>query len=443
MVMRNVVRAGLAGLALVSAAVGAGAQAPAPLPVSAAKNGFTPEQVREIRDRYSYLEVISAGDVSLFHFLNLNIWLPTAKVARSGEVVPLKTATNSSFAATRIKGAGPTLEAYLASPVSRAQGMVVVHNGRIVLEQYPGMRESDSHVWMSVTKTTVSLVVRLLAERGRIDVNQPIDAYMPELKGTAWQGTRVQDVLDMASGMDVVETQANRENPRSFITRYNLAASGEANADGVKESQFEVIRTAPRMRPAGQSFDYSSVNTTMLALLAERVENKPWNEIFQERVWSKMTTEGDAMVALAPDSTPQSHGLFASRLRDLARYGMLYTPSWSKASRERIVTDDYIRTIQTVGRKGIFSGGEIGEAMKKVYFPSDPPNANAWQWDGIWDDGDFYKGGVYGQGLYVSPRHDLVIVWFSTVGKSDLPDFARQIANDLTLRDAGKRKRAN
>jgi CubicO group peptidase (beta-lactamase class C family) len=137
---------------------------------------------------------------------------------------------------------------------------------------------------------------------------------------------------------------------------------------------------------------------------------------------------------LAPDSTPQAHGLVATRLRDLARYGMLYTPSWKHAARERIVSDAYLRSIQTGGRKKIFGGGEIGDAMKTLYFPSDPPNANGWQWDGIWDDGDFYKGGVYGQGLYVSPRHDLVIVWFSTGMKSDLPDFARQIANDLSKR---------
>jgi CubicO group peptidase (beta-lactamase class C family) len=406
----------------------------APLPVSVARNGFTPEQARSLRDRYSYVEVISAGDVSMFHFLNLNVWLPTAQIARTGNVVPLRVEPDPRFGATRIKGAGPTLNDYLVSPASRAQGMVVVHRGRVVLEQYPGMRDTDSHVWMSTAKTTASLVVRLLAEQGRIDVKQPIDTYMQALKGTAWEGTRVQDVLDMASGMDVVETQKNRENPRSLITRYNLAASGEANADGVKECQFEVVRTAKRLRPAGEVFDYSSVNTTLLALLAEAVENKRWSDIFQERVWSKMTVEGDMLVALAPDSTPQSHGLVATRLRDLARYGMLYTPSWMRAARERIVSEAYLRSIQTGGRKNIFGGGEIGDAMKTLYFPSDPPNANSWQWDGIWDDGDFYKGGVYGQGLYVSPRHDLVVVWFSTVMKSDLPDYARQIANDLSRR---------
>jgi hypothetical protein len=227
----------------------------APLPVSVARNGFTPEQARSLRDRYSYVEVISAGDVSMFHFLNLNVWLPTAQIARTGNVVPLRVEPDPRFGATRIKGAGPTLNDYLVSPASRAQGMVVVHRGRVVLEQYPGMRDTDSHVWMSTAKTTASLVVRLLAEQGRIDVKQPIDTYMQALKGTAWEGTRVQDVLDMASGMDVVETQKNRENPRSLITRYNLAASGEANADGVKECQFEVVRTAKRLRPAGEVFD--------------------------------------------------------------------------------------------------------------------------------------------------------------------------------------------
>jgi CubicO group peptidase (beta-lactamase class C family) len=306
--------------------------------------------------------------------------------------------------------------------------MVVVHRGRIVFEDYPGMRPFDYHVWMSTAKTTTSLVVRLLAEAGKIDVARPIEGYMPALRGTEWAGTSVLDVLDMASGMDIVETQANREKPRSAITRYNLAASGEPNADGRKEEMFEVVRSAKRLRPAGQAFDYSSMNTTLLVLLAEAVENKRWHEIFQERVWAKMTAEGDLQVAYAPDGTALAHGLVASRLRDMALYGLLYTPSWDKAARERVVSAAYVREIQTGGRKDIFMKGEIGAAMQKVHFPNDPPTANHWQWDGVWDDGDFYKGGVFGQGLYVSPARDLVAVWFSTAMSSDLTQYARQIA---------------
>ena len=153
------------------------------------------------------------------------------------------------------------------------------------------------------------------------------------------------------------------------------------------------------------------MNTTLLALLAEAVENKRWHEIFQERVWAKMTAEGDMPVAYAPDGTVLVHGLVASRLRDMARYGLLYTPSWGKAARERVVSAAYVREIQTGGRKEIFMKGEIGAAMQKVHFPNDPPTAHHWQWDGVWDDGDFFKGGVFGQGLYVSPARDLVAVW--------------------------------
>jgi len=48
----------------------------------------------------------------------------------------------------------------------------------------------------------------------------------------------------------------------------------------------------------------------------------------------------------------------------------------------------------------------------------------------VWDDGDFFKGGVFGQGLYVSPARDLVAVWYSTAMLSDLTQYARQIALD-------------
>jgi hypothetical protein len=47
-------------------------------------------------------------------------------------------------------------------------------------------------------------------------------------------------------------------------------------------------------------------------------------------------------------------------------------------------------------------------------------------------DGDFYKGGYGGQGLYISPRRDLVIAFagaFDTGGPaSEMASVARQLA---------------
>mgnify|MGYP006197762625 CR=1 FL=1 len=82
-----VIALGAMGLPLQASEGQAATEAKAP--VAIARTGFTPSQAREFRERYSPEEVISAGDVSLFHFLNLGIWLPTVMVSRQGEVVDL------------------------------------------------------------------------------------------------------------------------------------------------------------------------------------------------------------------------------------------------------------------------------------------------------------------------------------------------------------------
>jgi len=40
--------------------------------------------------------------------------------------------------------------------------------------------------------------------------------------------------------------------------------------------------------------------------------------------------------------------------------------------------------------------------------------SNNRQWDDVFPDGDIFKLGFMGQGLYVSPGRDLVISYFST-----------------------------
>jgi CubicO group peptidase (beta-lactamase class C family) len=146
-----------------------------------------------------------------------------------------------------------------------------------------------------------------------------------------------------------------------------------------------------------------------------------------------MTVEGDMSVAMARDGTAKAPGSINTRLRDLARYGMLYTPSWASAAREKIVSDSYVRQIQASGREEIYYDRDL--TIKA--FPTGPPTSNAWQWDAIWPDGDMLKGGAFGQGLYFSPAKDLVVAYFSTVPSTALHRYARQIATDLGPARAG------
>ena len=399
-------------------------------PVSIARDGFTPDEANQYIKDYSYEEVLKAGDVALFFLLNVNNKLFTATIPRSGDVVMLERRLDSSLGAVKVKGefGELPLSQFLADPRSRAQGMIVIHKGQVVFEEYPGMREFDGHVWMSVTKTVPALLLGQLAEEGKLDVKRPIDSYLPELRGSDWAGIAVQDVLDMAAGLDNVETQDARLNPRSVIARHNYAANGVPNADGKVETALDVVLASKRVKAPGQAFDYSSVNTVLLGRLIEAIENKRWADVLRERVWSKMTVEGDALMQLAWDGTPHVEGMMITRLRDLGRYGMLYTPSWNKAAREKVVPDAYLKRIAADARKDIYLKGELGNRMVEKYFPASPPVANSWQWDAIFADGDMYKSGTMGQGLYVSPRKDLVVAWFSTRLVTDLTQYARAIA---------------
>jgi CubicO group peptidase (beta-lactamase class C family) len=398
------------------------------LPVSAARNGFTPAQASDFLARFTPQESLKAGDVSLFALLNFPEIVPTATIKRSGRLTELKRVPNPEIG--KIRGNTElgelSLDAYLTHARSRAQGMVVIHRGQVVYEQYPGMREQDNHVWMSCSGTLSSHVIAMLEEEGKIDVQKPIDFYVPEFKDTAWSGTKLIDLLDMTTGMEVEETDDARLDPNSATTRMNFAASG-IPYNGRVERMIDVLRSAKRLKPAGESFEYSSLVSLTLPVLAEAVERRRWSDIFQSRVWSKMTVEGDMQMGVAPDGLALSQSYAITRLRDMARYGMLYTPSWSKVAHERLVSAAFLKKIQKGGRSDLFLGGATGKRMAGS-FAGDVPVSNSYQWDAIFADGDMFKAGSLGQGLYVSPGKDLVIAWFSTAQRTDLTHYARTIA---------------
>ena len=84
-------------------------------------------------------------------------------------------------------------------------GCVVLHNGKIVYEEYPTIQPNDIRIITSVTKAFVLTALAILEDQGKIDLGKPVENYLPELKGSDWAGTRLRDLVDMRSGMEGVE----------------------------------------------------------------------------------------------------------------------------------------------------------------------------------------------------------------------------------------------
>jgi CubicO group peptidase (beta-lactamase class C family) len=390
-------------------------------PIVAFRNGFTPEQSKYFKSRMDLSCLFGSGDNAVWFCLRSSDALPTDILPVRQPTRELSTAPHAGIGKIRARTkhfGNLSLDEFLKHPQSFAQAFMVVYRGQVLYENYPGIRPEDPHIWMSVSKPIAGLVMELLISDGRIDPLNSIGFYLPEFRGTAWEDIKVLDVLDMTAGIDVEENDQTRSDPDSNAIRAFLAELGLPHR-GKTETLLEVLQQAEKQNPAGMKFEYASPGTEVLVLLAEAVSGQRWAEFVDKRIWSKVGMEGPLLVHTSPDGIALAHGFIASRLRDLARFGMLYTPSWNKVASEPVVTPEIIQRIQ----KGIRSREFYRRGFDGPVFidrlNDDSMTGNSRHWDAVWEDGDFWKCGIQSQGLYVSPARDLVMAFFSVNFQDD------------------------
>lgn len=110
----------------------------------------------------------------------------------------------------------------------------------------------------------------------------------------------------------------------------------------------------------------------------------------------------------------------STTLRDLARFGLAFTPS-GRDIENPIISDAYLSKIRNTNKNLETMSQNFKETINRNY-----------QWSAVFDDGDFFKGAHGGQGLYISPTKDLVIAFFGTSNtnreRSQLDVISRQLS---------------
>ena len=398
-------------------------------PMTTWRNGWSAEETLKYRLEYNNNTLTGGEDDGAYAITHISEFLPTAIVHRDGPIATLESAPVPEIEdviATTDLGT-MTLREMMKDQRSRIRAIAVVHKGKLVYENYIGIRPWDNHIWGSAAKSVVGLVSYLLEKEGKLDINQTVGYYMPQFRGTAWEDIKVADVLHQRSGLDILEAEVG--DPKHPMTLFYAIFAG---ASGIPKgaSFFDAMKSVKKLREPGQRFEYSSMNTLMMVMIAEAITKKPFHDLMTEMVWSKAGMEGDAELGLSPSGEPSAFGIFSSRLRDLARYGMLYTPSWNIVTKENIVGKDYLPKIYATAKVEQYSGN-LGDRMIAHFGNLDM--GASYQWDAIFPDGDLYKSGRGGQCLYVSPETDTVVVYFSASYKSTLwvHAYAREIVKQV------------
>ncbi len=99
---------------------------------------------------------------------NLNRIFPTVNVYRAGPVRELEHQPMPEISDYEVDTpSGPVrFTDFLNSDASTCMGMVILHRGKIVFEDYPRMQAYERPIFWSVTKVLVSAVVSILEQRG-------------------------------------------------------------------------------------------------------------------------------------------------------------------------------------------------------------------------------------------------------------------------------------
>lgn len=249
--------------------------------------------------------------------------LPTKAVWRGrGPVVELPRAEQDlgPLAVTVSDGRRITFADALAG--TYADGIAVLHRGTLVYERYFGILEAHKpHIAMSVTKSFTGTLAGLLVAEGKLDPKAPVPAYVPELAQSGFGDARVEEVMDMTTGIAYTEVYTDPDSDVWAMRRANGTAPPLPGA--APTSLLAYLTTLHKAGQHGQRFVYRTVNTDVLAWIVRRVAGRPLAELLSERIWQPMGAEEDAYYTVDRLGIEYAGGGLNTTLRDLARFGEL------------------------------------------------------------------------------------------------------------------------
>jgi len=274
----------------------------------------------------------------------------------------------------------------------KTDGLIVLHNGNLLYENYWNNNSATSkHIAFSVTKSFVSALVGIALDEGLIDnIEDPITKYLPDFKGTGYEGVRIKDILQMSSGVDFNEDYAD---PKSDINRF-----GRATARGSSFRDF--AKSLERGREPGTYHHYVSIDTQVLGFLLAEVTGMPLKEYLYKKIWNKIGMEDDAFFIVDNNGVEMALGGLNATLRDYAKFGELYL-NRGKWNGEQVVPASWVDASHTTDGPHLKPG--------ESELSSSPWGYGLQWWVPGFPDTDYTASGVYNQYIYIDPLTNVVI----------------------------------
>jgi CubicO group peptidase (beta-lactamase class C family) len=259
-----------------------------------------------------------------------------------------------------------------------------------------------------VSKSIVSTVAGILAGQGRLETAAPVERIVPELAGTSFAGATVQDLLDMRAGTHFDETY---DNPESDVRLYERVYLWRP--DGVEPRPPDALAYYVTLHNDGEHggpFRYRSILTDVLGWVLERAGGARLHELIERLVWQPMGAEFDAEITVDARGNAMADGGICATLRDLGRFGLLFSGTGRRSSRWSVVPAPWVA--DTIA--GAADGPEAFIAVREgPPYPAGAHYRNCW-WVNEPALPLFYAAGINGQNVYVHGPSQVVVAKLST-----------------------------
>ena len=296
-----------------------------------------------------------------------------------------------------VDGQRHTLDDYLET--FHVAGLLVVKGDRILLERYRlGHSETARWVSFSIAKSVTSLLIGAAIRDGYIEsLDEPAVDYLPRLRGSAYDGASIKDILQMASGVGWDEDYANPDS--------DVARAGGAN--GMALIRY-LDNLAAEAEP-GTRFNYNTGETNLVGALLRAAIGNNASSYLEAKIWSAFM-EHPASWSINAGSELGGCCIHAT-LRDYARIGLFALRDGALVDGTKVLPDGWMRESTTPSA-------------------ANPGYGYLW-W--LWDAPAFAAIGIFGQLIWIDPRHEVVVV---TQGAAPAATGADQSAHRSAVLDA-------
>ena len=338
------------------------------------------------------------GEKQATGFRTIETIYKTHTIARGSKVHPLPASAKTIDPTFTYEGKTWTVDQYMTA--YRVSGVLVLKDGKVLMEKYAlGRSPNDRWTSFSVAKSVTSTLVGAAIQDGYIkSIDDPVTRYVPDLKGSAYEGVSVRQMLMMSSG---VKWNEDYVDPKSDVAQ----AGGAVLEPGINP-MVSYLRKLPRAHPPGATFNYNTGETDLVGVLISKATGKTLARYASEKLWKPYGMEQDAIWMVDRGDQERGGCCISMTLRDYGRVGQFILDG-GKAGDKQVVPPWWIAQATT---KQI----ENGNAGYGYFWWMRP-------------DGSYQASGIFGQSITTFRAERLIIVTNSawTVATGREPGAAR------------------